>query len=75
VVTFYPASGYRVPTSGAFINTGAAGHYWSFALSGTNACHLGFWSSAVYPTYSNGRAYGFPVRCVQHLQLLKYSVL
>ena len=22
----------------------------------------------MYPEYSNSRAYGFPVRCVQHLQ-------
>ena len=24
----------------------------------------------MYPEYSNSRAYGFPVRCVQHLRLL-----
>jgi hypothetical protein len=69
-VTFYPASGLRMHTSGAFNVTGSYGFALSCALSGVNASSLGFWS-AVYPLNLAGRAFGLSVRCVQYLLLLK----
>jgi hypothetical protein len=68
VVTFNPASGYRHQTSGAFYATGSGGDYWSTAVTGVNAYYLGFYDSPAYPSNSNARAFGFPVRCVQYLQ-------
>jgi hypothetical protein len=68
VVTFYPASGYRHSTSGAFTATDSGGYAWCYAASGVIAHHLAFTSSGVYPTASSHRAFGFPVRCVQYLQ-------
>jgi hypothetical protein len=67
VVTFYPAAGYRVSTSGAFSSTGSNGICWSTAVIGTNGYFLLFASVDVHPRRNDGRAYGFPVRCVQHL--------
>ena len=72
---FYPASGLRGHTSGEFCATGSNGYAWSCAASGVNAFNLGFNSTVVYPMHSHGRAYGFPVRCVQNLLLLKKSNL
>jgi hypothetical protein len=69
VVTFYPASGLRSSTSGAFDVTGVSGYAWSFSRSGVIAYYLGFNSLVVYPSHSNARAFGFPVRCVQYLLL------
>jgi hypothetical protein len=71
VVTFYPASGLRNSASGVFTATGSDGHWWSSAVSGISVCHAGFWSVYVNPTHLSTRAYGFPVRCVQNLLLLK----
>jgi hypothetical protein len=71
VVTFYPATGLRYPTSGAIVDTDYSGRAWSVAISGTNAYYLVFTSANVYPTGSNVRAYSFPVRCVQYLFLLE----
>jgi hypothetical protein len=70
-VTFYPASGYRYPTSGAFNVTGSAGYAWDSAVTGVNAYFLGVYPTLVYPMHSNSRAFGWSVRCVQHLLLLK----
>jgi hypothetical protein len=75
VVTLYPATGYRTNTSGALAGMGTHGFAWHCAISGVGACYLAFDSLVVYPSHSHNRAHGFPVRCVQHLQLLKYSVL
>jgi hypothetical protein len=69
VVTVYPASGYRMHTSGAFIVTGSSGYMWHCAISGTIAHPLYFTSSLMYPMHSDHRALGFPVRCVQYLLL------
>ena len=66
-VTFYPASGYRIQTSGAFVSTGSGGWCWSCVLSGTNVLFLYFNSTVVNPTSSYYRACSFPVRCVQYL--------
>jgi hypothetical protein len=72
VVTFYPAAGFRWPTSGAFNHMGYEGDYWGCMVSGVLSYHLWLNSSVVSPAaLSNGRAYGFPVRCVQNLLLFK----
>jgi hypothetical protein len=71
VVTFYPASGCRYSTSGAFIYTGGEGDCWSSAFTGASGCRLAFNPTAVSPLGSAGRAYGFPVRCVQNLLLFE----
>jgi hypothetical protein len=68
VVTFYPASGLRNATSGAFANTGLVGYCWQSAVSVPNAYLLRFDSTTVSPPYVSNRAYGFSVRCVQNLQ-------
>jgi hypothetical protein len=70
-VTSYPASGWRMHTSGVFSNTGSAVDYWGCAISGANVQYLYFSSAAVSPVTTSYRACGFPVRCVQHLLLLK----
>ncbi|MDR3118257.1 MAG: hypothetical protein LBU44_02355 [Mediterranea sp.] len=75
MVTLYPAAGLRLQTSGAFTNTDVSGYAWNCAVSGVNAYYLGFYSSIVYPSNNNARAYGLSVRCVQHLHCLSISVL
>jgi hypothetical protein len=67
-VTFYPALGYRLNTSGEFLNSGSYGRAWSCAVTGANGYFLLFNSTNVNPTSNNNRAYGFPVRCVQYLR-------
>jgi hypothetical protein len=71
-VAFYPASGRREPTSGAFGTTGTDGRAWSSAFSGANGYYLLFYSTDVRPSYGSSRAFGFPVRCVQNLLLLMF---
>ena len=67
-VAFYPASGLRGHTSGAFWGMGSTGYVRSCALSGTIGLGLRFLSTDVGPNWPyDSRAYGFPVRCVQHL--------
>ncbi|MCM1301975.1 MAG: fibrobacter succinogenes major paralogous domain-containing protein [Bacteroides cellulosilyticus] len=68
---FLPASGYRGSTSGALNGVGAQGLCWSSsptAAGNANAGHLGFRSGVVLPLNSNGRAFGFTVRCVRNRQ-------
>ncbi|MDE5906068.1 MAG: hypothetical protein K2G66_00305, partial [Alistipes sp.] len=58
-------------TSGALTSVGGTGVYWSSSASAAgnaNASYLNFNSTNVNPQNSNNRAYGFTVRCVQHLQ-------
>ena len=64
------ASGYRNFPTGALAAVGTDGDYWSSApqSGSTNAGNLGFNSGIVNPLNSNNRAFGFTVRCVQHLQ-------
>ena len=46
---------------------GANALYWSsVAPSGTNGYNLNFDATGVYPSASNSRAYGFPLRCLAH---------
>ena len=68
---FYPAAGYRFRDTGAFDATGGYGYAWSCTVSGVNGYFLGFHLTSVSPTSSNNRAYGFSVRCVQNLLLVK----
>lgn len=64
--TWYPASGYRVSDGGALRNVGYLGHCWSVTPNGSNAYYLRFYRNGhVRPTYSDNRAYGYPVRCLQ----------
>ncbi|WP_319504633.1 DUF4906 domain-containing protein [Bacteroides graminisolvens] len=66
VETYYPASGYRDYSTGAFSTVGTNGYYWSASPSSTYGYSLSFGSSGgVSPAYGNYRAYGFSVRCVQ----------
>ena len=72
---FYPAAGYRNSAFGTFGNTGSIGYVLSSALSGTSGFLLTLYSTNVNPTHVSPRAYGFAVRCVQNLLLLKKSNL
>jgi hypothetical protein len=69
VVTFYPASGYRQPTSGAFAATDSGGYAWHSTVTAASACCMGFHSSVAHPAGGANRAFGYPVRCVQYLLL------
>lgn len=60
--TWYPASGLRNQSSGAFGNIGVHGRYWS-STSGSN---MYFNVTGVYPSTSDNRTYGFAIRCVQN---------
>ena len=65
------ASGYRNRTTGALTSVGTNGDYWSSAptaASNTYAGAMAFNSDVMYPWHNEGRAIGFSVRCVQHLQ-------
>lgn len=65
-IGYYPASGYRYDSAGAFYGVGTYGYYWSAAPFSTYGCILTFNSSGgVNPANGSYRAYGFSVRCVQ----------
>ena len=54
---FYPASGYRVSSSGALLDVGSIGCYWSAVPNSTyNGRSLSFNSTNVYPLNSNSRS-------------------
>ena len=66
---FLPAAGLRYSNSGELASASSNGYYWSSSpyYGGNNlAGLLNFYSGNVYPLYSNNRAYGFSVRCVQN---------
>ena len=67
-----PASGNRHRETGALNVVGTYGYAWSSSpTSGSaNAGYLEVRASGVLPLGDVNRAYAFPVRCVQHLQLL-----
>jgi len=63
---FYPASGYLGSGSGAFLDVGGVGNYWSCSPTAASGGYcLYFHSGLVRPSGDRGRAYGGPVRCVQ----------
>ena len=60
-----PAAGFRSNVSGALLNRGNDGNYWSSTVSGnSSAWVLGFNSSVAYTYGSGNRALGLSVRCV-----------
>jgi len=61
-----PFAGGRFWSNGAFFNGGSFGYYWSSSPNGTNGYNLYFYSSDIYPSSNNGRAYGFSVRCFKN---------
>jgi len=67
-----PAAGYRYVGSGVLTLVGTEGDSWSSSLiaaQNPNASYLAFASADWVNTFRNaGRAFGFSVRCVQHLQ-------
>ena len=68
---FYPASGCRERVSGALTYVGTYGTCWASspaAAGNVNAGDLWFHAERVLSLDSSGRANGFSVRCVQHLQ-------
>ena len=65
-----PASGYRDIPTGALNAVGANGYCWAsspFSATSTNAARLVYDAGRDLPLDGNNRAYGFSVRCVQHL--------
>ena len=51
--------------SGSLYATGGRGHYWSSTVSNSNGAYtLYFNSGNAYPASSDGRIYGYSVRCV-----------
>ena len=60
-----PMAGYRSYLSGWLLGVDSNGVYWSSTVSGSNARYLSFYSS-VADVYSDNRAYGFSVRCLEN---------
>ncbi len=61
---FYLASGVRVRNGGTIGDVGNNGYTWASAPDGISGSYLFFVSKRVTPYAANGRAYGFPGRCV-----------
>ncbi|GHV29895.1 hypothetical protein FACS1894177_01550 [Bacteroidia bacterium] len=62
---FFPASGYRSYSMGAFGNVGTYGYAWSSSSSSSsNGFGLFFRSVVAGPANDGDRMFGFPVRCV-----------
>jgi hypothetical protein len=61
----HPAPGYRHPSYGTLYSVGVYGFSWSSTASGSNAHNLGFSYGGVGPQNSDGRAFGFQLRCLQ----------
>ena len=65
---WYPAVGYRNYDSGALLNVGSYGYYWSASPSPSNsynAYRLSFYDGNVYPANDYHRSHGYHVRCVK----------
>ena len=66
VNAYYPASGYLMYNSGTLTSVGGAGYSWSATPSAQGIGYgLYFYSGHVGPSDCDGRAHGFPVRCIQ----------
>ena len=66
-----PAPGYRSAASAVLGAVGAHSHCWassSYAVGSYSAGNYFADVTRMYPLKNDDRAYGFPVRCVQHLQ-------
>ena len=59
-----PVAGLRNYSFGTLFYVGSNGYYWSSTVSGTSARYLNLYSSNANMS-SNGRAYGFSVRCIK----------
>lgn len=59
--------GYRNANTGALNAVGSNGYSLSSAVSGSNAVWLEFRPTLVDPGFTNNRANGLQVRCLQHL--------
>jgi hypothetical protein len=59
-----PLAGYRGRSDGLLNNVGTYGFYWSSTVSSTNSLSL-FFDSSSANMGSNGRAFGFSVRCLK----------
>ena len=57
-------AGYRYYSNATLNTVGSVGYYWSSTVSGTNARNLYFGSGGASMD-TNGRAYGFSVRCIK----------
>lgn len=65
---WYPASGLRGMVDGVLDNVGEVGSYWSVSTYVSDAYKFSFVNlllGFVYPSISENRAYGFPVRCLK----------
>ncbi|MFR9543838.1 MAG: hypothetical protein SNH27_17565, partial [Rikenellaceae bacterium] len=63
---YFPASGYRISSSGGLGNGGSYGYGWSAAPGSTTYGYsLYFNSTYVYPANYSSRASGFPARPIQ----------
>ncbi|MGE4587258.1 MAG: fimbrillin family protein [Mangrovibacterium sp.] len=62
---YWPAAGYRHCGNGVLYDAGSNGNYWPASPHSSYGYNLRFYSSYVYPSNNNHRAYGFPVRCVR----------
>jgi len=65
-----PAAGQRTRDAGGLNVVGTYGYAWSsssYAVDNSYVGFLRFLASEMTPLRGDGRALGFPVRCVQHL--------
>ena len=63
-LAWYPAPGRRNSYSGAPVSVGHDGFSYSSSVSGNSGVYLGFYVTGLVPSSSNGRAYGFQLRCL-----------
>ena len=69
-----PMAGLRYYNSADVYNVGSNGRYWSSTpLDANNAYYLYFYSSYIYPQYSEFRAFGFSVRCFKDIPVIPTS--
>ncbi len=65
VRVFYPAPGYRHRDTGALSSVGYGGFSYSSSVSGSTGVYLDFCVTDLRPSYTDYRAYGFQLRCLQ----------
>ncbi|WP_297626010.1 hypothetical protein [uncultured Rikenella sp.] len=58
------APGYRHNLAGSLLSIGEQGYSWSSSASDTNGLNLGFGGTWFRFSSSDGRAYGFQLRCL-----------
>lgn len=62
---FLPAAGIRFYSSGAVVDQGTSGYYWSSTPFGTNNGHRLYFGISSVSAQINYQSYGFPIRCVR----------